>query len=136
MSPCQVTPRQGCGAPTVMTGLGPATHVFWAAQTRKTWGAGPRPVMRAASMSRHQPAWLLGADLCRRFGLAAEFVAPRPQAARAGLQGIVLGEVDRAMHLTDDLRCNRRRIADARPCDPVGRLPCSRWRSRSLARFS
>jgi len=106
------------------------------AQTRKTWMAGPRPVMTAGSMSRHQRAWVLGADLCRRFGLAAEFVAPRPQAARAGLQGIVLGEVDRAMHLTDDLRCNRRRIAGARPCDPAGRLPCSRWRSRILARFS
>jgi hypothetical protein len=32
-----------CVAPTVMVGLGPATHVFCPTQTRKTWMAGARP---------------------------------------------------------------------------------------------
>jgi hypothetical protein len=38
-----------CVAPTVMTGRGPATHVFWPTQTRKTWMAGPRPAMTVGS---------------------------------------------------------------------------------------
>src|ERR1700758_5372609 len=45
-----------CVAPTVMAGLGPATHVFWPTQTRKTWMPGPRPAITVGSMSRLQRA--------------------------------------------------------------------------------
>ena len=51
-------------------------------------------------------------ELGRPVAFAAELGAPRPEPARHELQGVLVREADRAVHLMGDLGADARRLAD------------------------
>src|SRR5688572_24397571 len=67
--------------------------------------ARPQPVRAAGGDGRAEPA--------RPPGLAAELVAPGPEAARRVMQPVLLRKADRAMHLVRDAGADAGRFAGA-----------------------